>query len=162
MEITAKTRTTRIAPRKARLVIGLVKGMSAKFAIDELLELPKKSSVIVLKLLKSAIASAKHNYNIDLEDLFISKAFVDQGPTLKRWRPRAFGRVAAIRKKTSHITIVLSQNIEDKKSSVKKDEAKKSTSKENEVKPKDKIAKNADKKPVSSAKKDNLKDTGKK
>ncbi len=137
MEITAKTRTIRIAPRKARLVIGLVRGKKFDLAIEELSELPKKSSGVVIKLLNSAKANAKNNHNIDSSDLFIERAFVDQGPTLKRWRPRAFGRAAAIRKKTSHITIVLSKKEELSKpkfSDKKEEQSKPKTSKNFEPK----------------------------
>ena len=109
MEVKAKARFIRQSPRKVRLVLELIKNMDVKTAQDQLSVLPKKASETVLKLLNSAIANAKHNNKKNTEDLFVAQAFADQGPTIKRFRPRAFGRAGAIRKRTSHITIVLGE-----------------------------------------------------
>ena len=116
MEIKAQAKFLRISPRKLRLITGLIQSMAVAAAADQLKHLDKKGSTPVLKLLNSAIANASHNNKLKVEGLFIKSAFVDQGPTIKRWRPRAFGRAGQIRKRTSHLTIIL----EEKKNSVKK------------------------------------------
>jgi large subunit ribosomal protein L22 len=108
MEAKAIARTVRIAPRKVRLVVDLIRGKRVGEALAILKHTPKAASPIVEKVLNSAIANAGHNYNMDVENLVVSKAFVDQGPTLKRFRPRAQGRAFRIHKRTSHITIVVS------------------------------------------------------
>lgn len=106
-EAIAKLKYLRTSPRKVRLVINLIRGKSLKEAEKRLEFTPKRASLPVLKLLHSAAANAKSNYNTKPTDLFISKITVDGGPTLKRWRARAMGRAAAIGKRTSHITVVL-------------------------------------------------------
>jgi large subunit ribosomal protein L22 len=103
----AVLRNHRVAPRKARLIIDMIRGKSVAEALLQLHFSKKHVARQVLKLLKSAIANADHNHNIDIDSLVVKEAFVDGGPVLKRFRPRAFGRAAAIRKRTSHITIVL-------------------------------------------------------
>ena len=112
MEAKAVARTVRIAPRKARLVIDLIRGKNAAEALAILQFTPRAGSPIIAKALKSAIANAEHNYEMDVNNLYISKAFVDEGPTLKRYRPRAQGRASQINKRTSHITIVVSEKKE--------------------------------------------------
>ncbi|MFS8540712.1 MAG: 50S ribosomal protein L22 [Tissierellales bacterium] len=112
MEAKAVAKTVRIAPRKARLVIDLIRGKEVGEAIAILKYTPKAASPIVEKVLKSAIANAEHNYEMDVNNLVVSKAFVDEGPTLKRYRPRAQGRATQINKRTSHITIVVSEKKE--------------------------------------------------
>ncbi|NSL52587.1 50S ribosomal protein L22 [Calidifontibacillus erzurumensis] len=108
-EAKAVARTVRIAPRKARLVIDLIRGKQVGEAIAILRHTPKAASPIIEKVLKSAIANAEHNYEMDANNLVISKAYVDEGPTLKRFRPRAQGRASRINKRTSHITVVVSE-----------------------------------------------------
>lgn len=108
MEITAKARFIRQSPRKVRLASNLIKGLPVSAARAQLKFLPKKAAQVVLKTLESAVANAKHNYKLSVDNLFVARAFVDQGPTLKRFTPKAFGRAAQIRKRTSHLTIVLS------------------------------------------------------
>jgi large subunit ribosomal protein L22 len=103
----AQARYVRTAPMKVRRVIDLVRGMDAAEALDVLRFAPQSASEPVAKVLGSAIANAEHNKNLDRRDLFISQAYVDEGPTLKRFRPRAQGRAFRIRKRTSHITIVV-------------------------------------------------------
>ncbi|MGH2319703.1 50S ribosomal protein L22 [Planococcus sp. 4-30] len=112
MQAKAVARTVRIAPRKVRLVVDLIRGKQIGEAVAILNHTPKAASIVVEKLLKSAAANAEHNYEMDLNDLIISEVFVDEGPTLKRFRPRAMGRASAINKRTSHITLVVSDQKE--------------------------------------------------
>lgn len=121
MEVTAKLNNLRKAPRKVRLVANLIKGMTVVQAENELKFSVKDSAQPVLKLLRSAIANADHNFHLDKDNLYISKITVDNGPNLKRWRPRAFGRAAGVLKRTSHINLVLSEIIEGKKSTKSED-----------------------------------------
>ena len=111
-EAKAVARTVRIAPRKARLVVDLIRGKQVGEAVAILKLTPKAASPIVVKLLKSAVANAEHNYDMDIDNLLISEAYVDEGPTMKRFRPRAQGRASQINKRTSHITIVVSEKKE--------------------------------------------------
>ena len=111
-EAKAIARTVRIAPRKVRLVVDLIRGKEVGEAIAILKHTPKAASPVVEKVLNSAIANAEHNYDLDVNNLVVSKVFVDEGPTLKRFRPRAQGRASAINKRTSHITIVVSEKKE--------------------------------------------------
>ncbi len=112
MQAKAVLRTVRIAPRKVRLVVDLIRGKQVGEAIAILRHTPKTASPVLEKLLKSAIANAEHNYDMDVNNLYIEKVFVDEGATLKRFRPRAQGRASAINKRTSHITIVVSEKKE--------------------------------------------------
>lgn len=108
MEVKAQAKFTRISPRKVRLVAGMISGKKVNDAREQLIVSVKKSAPIVLKILNSAIQNAKFNKKLKEEDLIVSTAFVDAGPTLKRWRARAFGKAAQIRKRTSRITVVVS------------------------------------------------------
>ncbi|MGX9136451.1 50S ribosomal protein L22 [Rummeliibacillus sp. JY-2-4R] len=108
----AIARTVRIAPRKVRLVVDLIRGKQVGEAVAILRHTPKAASPVVEKVLKSAVANAEHNYDLDVNNLVISEVFVDEGPTLKRFRPRAQGRASAINKRTSHITLVVSEKKE--------------------------------------------------
>jgi large subunit ribosomal protein L22 len=108
-EAKAHANYVRIAPRKAQLVVDLIRGKSVGEAIAILRHTPKAASPILEKLLNSAIANAEHNYQMNVERLYISQAYVNQGPTLKRYRPRAQGRAFPIKKRTSHITLVVSE-----------------------------------------------------
>ncbi|MED4935661.1 MULTISPECIES: 50S ribosomal protein L22 [Heyndrickxia] len=112
MQAKAVAKTVRIAPRKARLVIDLIRGKQVGEALSILKFTPKAASPVIEKVLNSAIANAEHNYDMDANDLFVEKAYVDEGPTLKRFRPRAMGRASQINKRTSHITIVVSDQKE--------------------------------------------------
>ncbi|MBN2233484.1 MAG: 50S ribosomal protein L22 [Deltaproteobacteria bacterium] len=107
MQVQAKLRHYRVAPRKARLVTDMIKGMGVTRAINTLRFTRKKSAPVVLKLIQSAVANADQKGNVDVDALYISNAFVDEGPTLRRFKPRAMGRATRIRKRTSHITVVL-------------------------------------------------------
>ena len=105
----AIAKTVRIAPRKVRLVVDLIRGKKIGEAMAILKYTPKSASPVVEKVLKSAIANAEHNYDLDLENLYVSEAYVNEGPTMKRFRPRAKGSASPINKRTSHITIVVSE-----------------------------------------------------
>jgi large subunit ribosomal protein L22 len=109
MQAQASVRFVRIAPRKAQLVVDLIRGKQVGEAVAILRHTPKASSEVIEKLLNSAIANAEHNYSLDPNNLVISQVYVDQGPTLKRFRPRAMGRASRINKRTSHITLVVSE-----------------------------------------------------
>ncbi|MEK7189142.1 MAG: 50S ribosomal protein L22 [Patescibacteria group bacterium] len=109
MEVKAQAKFQRIAPRKVRLVVGLLRGLSVEEARNQLTVLPKRSAHTVLKVLDSAVANAKNNHKLNVRDLAITRAFVDEGPSLKRWMPRAFGRASQIMKRTSHITIAVGE-----------------------------------------------------
>ena len=111
MEVKSKLSNYRTAPRKVRLVADLVRGKDALKAQSILTFTTGKACLIVLKLLNSALASAKHDFQLKVENLYISKLTVDQGPTLKRWHPMSRGRAYPIRKKTSHIALVLSERV---------------------------------------------------
>jgi large subunit ribosomal protein L22 len=112
MEAKAIARYVRVSPRKARLVVDMIRGKSAGEAANILRFTPKGAAEVVAKVLDSAVANAEHNLKIKPETLFVSQAFVDEGPTLKRIRPRAMGRAFKIRKRTSHVTIVVKQREE--------------------------------------------------
>ncbi|MBO1005409.1 50S ribosomal protein L22 [Pseudogracilibacillus auburnensis] len=112
MQAKAVAKTVRIAPRKARLVVDLIRGKQVGEAVSILKLTPKAASPIVEKLLNSAIANAEHNYDMDINNLLVSAVYVDEGPTMKRFRPRAQGRASQINKRTSHITIVVSEKKE--------------------------------------------------
>ncbi|CAM3290927.1 MULTISPECIES: 50S ribosomal protein L22 [Paenibacillus] len=109
MEAKAHAKFIRIAPRKVQLVVDLIRGKQVGEAVAILRHTPKSASPIVEKLLNSAIANAEHNYSLDVNNLVISQAYVNQGPTMKRFRPRAMGRASRINKRTSHITLVVSE-----------------------------------------------------
>ena len=110
MTVTAKLSYLRIAPRKVRLVADLIRGKKAEEAKNILNFTVKKAARPLLKLLKSAVANAKHDFQAsDESNLFIAKVIVDEGPKLKRWRARARGVAGRIQKKTSHVTLVLGE-----------------------------------------------------
>ena len=109
MEVSARLRFARMAPRKARLVADLVRGKKSEEALNILTFTKKAAAKIIIKLLKSAIANATQKKTVDIDRLYIKKITVDQGPTMKRFQPRALGRATMIRKRSSHITIVLDE-----------------------------------------------------
>lgn len=108
----AIAKSVRIAPRKARLVIDLIRGKDVGEAISILRHTQRGASPVIEKVLMSAIANAEHNYELDPDNLKVATAFVDEGVTLKRFRPRAQGRASAINKRTSHITVVVEEKKE--------------------------------------------------
>ncbi|MBE6774033.1 MAG: 50S ribosomal protein L22 [Clostridia bacterium] len=109
MESKAKVTFVRIAPRKVQIVLDLIRNQPANKAMAILKHTPKAACEPLMKLLKSAMANAENNYNMDVSKLYVASCQVDQGPTLKRIRPRAQGRAFRINKKTSHITLVLKE-----------------------------------------------------
>lgn len=112
MEARAVLRYAKISPTKARQVLRILQGMKAGDALYQLRVIPKKAARIVEGVLKSAIANADQK-GMNLEKLYIKKAVADEGPMYKKWMPRAHGRATMIRKRTSHITIVLEEKEED-------------------------------------------------
>ena len=109
METVAKLMSTRISPQKVRLVADQVRGLPIEQALQILTFSPKKAAVLVKKVLESAVANAEHNDGADIDELKVSKIYVDQGPTLKRMRARAKGRGTRILKRTSHITVAVAE-----------------------------------------------------
>ena len=109
----AQAKYIRMTPMKCRRVIDLVRGMPVDAALDVLRFDVHAASEPIGKVLASAIANAEHNKSLNRRDLFISQAYVDEGPTLKRFRPRAQGRAYRIRKRTSHITVVVQSVLTD-------------------------------------------------
>ncbi|PTQ51244.1 MAG: LSU ribosomal protein L22p (L17e) [Brockia lithotrophica] len=105
----AIARHVRIAPRKLRLVADLVRGKQALHALAILRFTPKRGAKIVEKTIRSAMANAENNHEMDVEKLYVKEIYVDEGPRLKRWRARAMGRAARIIKRTSHLTVVLAE-----------------------------------------------------
>lgn len=112
MPVQAHLKQLRVSPRKVRLVIDVIRGMEADRALEQLEYIPKRASGHVSKLLKSAIASAEHDFKLNRKDLYISKIIVEEGPMLKRGMPRAMGRSFPILKRTSHITLILDKKAE--------------------------------------------------
>ncbi len=109
MEVVAKYRRANISAQKVRLVADQVRGMNVEQAEQLLSFSPKKAAHIVKKALMSAVANAEHNNGLDVDELFVSAIFVDEGPTLKRGRARAKGRGTQILKRTSHITVKVAE-----------------------------------------------------
>ncbi|NKE71063.1 50S ribosomal protein L22 [Nitrospiraceae bacterium HYJII51-Mn-bac16s-1-B09] len=108
MEAKAVLRYVRVAPRKARLVVDLIRGKNAAEALTILKFTPRHAAKVIEKVLKSAVANAAQKEMGDVDDLWVSRALVDGGPVMKRMQPRAMGRANIIRKRTSHITLILS------------------------------------------------------
>ena len=109
MEATAKVTYVRMSPRKVQIVLDLIRNQDADKAMAILKFTPKAACEYLEQLLKSAIANAENNHGMDVEKLYVAEVYANQGPTLKRVRPRAQGRAFRIRKRTSHITIVLKE-----------------------------------------------------
>ncbi len=113
MKVKAHSRYVRQSPFKVRRVLDLVRGLPVTEAQHVLRLTPRGATDMIAKTLESAVANAEHNHALDAEELYVSEAYADEGPTLKRWRPRARGRATRINKRTSHITIVLSDMNEE-------------------------------------------------
>lgn len=109
MEIRAKAKFVRISPRKARLVVDQVRGLTVVEAEKVLRFMNKKAAESVLKVVQSAAANAEHNNKLSKENLIVAKITATDGFTMKRWTPRAFGRATTIRKRTSHIEVILDE-----------------------------------------------------
>ena len=108
--VRAKVKNFRMSPRRVREVADIVRGKSVEEALGILEFTGRKSAVAIKKLLDSAVANAENNHNMDPDTLQVKTIFVDEGPTWKRWIPRAQGRAAKIMKRTSHITVELAQH----------------------------------------------------
>ena len=147
MEVKAHLNRLRISPRKVRLVAGLVSKMNIDEARKQLEFLNKKPTDLVLKLINSAVANARNNFDLNEDNLYISEIFVNEGQTMKRWRPRAMGRAARINKRTCCVTVVLNEMME-KTNEVKNEKVEKvddikiasNTEDSNEKKPSEKTA----------------------
>jgi large subunit ribosomal protein L22 len=109
MEWEANLRHARISARKARLVADLVRGMPVEAAIGLLRFTPKKAATLIKKVVESALDNASHSSGVDQDRLIVGTITVDEGPTAKRWMPRAMGRATRIRKRTSHIRVALTE-----------------------------------------------------
>lgn len=109
MEAKAVARHIRITPRKMRIVINLIRGKSVGEAFAILRNVPKIGSEVVEKVLKSAVANAEHNFDMNSDNLYVAETYVDQGPTLKRIHPRSRGQAFKILKRSSHVTIVVKE-----------------------------------------------------
>ena len=109
METNAVAKFVRISPRKIRLVMDQVRGKRVAEALNMLSFAPQKGALILKKLIDSAVANAGQNSGVDVDALFVKRVYADEGPTLKRFRPRAQGRATKIRKRSSHLTVVLDE-----------------------------------------------------
>ena len=110
MEALAKHRFARTSPQKARLVADQIRGLHVEKALEVLSYSTKKAADLMKKVLESAIANAEHNEGADIDELRVAKVFVDEGPTMKRIKPRAKGRADRVLKRSSHITVVVADN----------------------------------------------------
>ncbi len=123
MEVHASARHLHTSARKIRLVIDVIRGMRVAAAQAQLTFMKKAAAEPVLKLLNSAMANAAHNFKLATETLYIKKIVADEGPIIGRWQPRAFGRSAPIRKRTTHLSLVLDERakrpVASKKTSTK-------------------------------------------
>ena len=108
MEVRAVARFVRLSPQKGRLVADQVRNLPVGKALELLQFSPRKAAGVIRKVLESAIANAEHNEGADIDELKVSQIMVDEGPAMKRWRPRAKGRAAPLIKTTSHITVSVS------------------------------------------------------
>jgi large subunit ribosomal protein L22 len=151
--VTAHARDLHIAPRKMRLVTNLVKGMNALDAITQLQHTEKKASPMLIKLIQSAVANAKNNFSMDPQHLFIKSITADMGKVMKRYFPRARGSAFEIKRKMSHINIVLEERKKGKASKVKAGFLNKVKSEEPKVENVDQQAAVSDKAPKTEVKK---------
>jgi large subunit ribosomal protein L22 len=109
----AQVRYSRMSAYKARQVLDLIRGKEVQQALEILQFVERDAAIVIRKCLASAMANAEHNDQIDSDELYVSACFADEGPTLKRWRPRARGRATRIRKRTCHITIIVTRLSEE-------------------------------------------------
>lgn len=109
MESRATTKYLRISPQKARLVVDMIRGQRVEQALGILEFTTKRAARIVAKTLKSAVANAESSQSVDVDALYVKRAYVDEGPVLKRFLPRAHGRATPILKRTSHVTVVVDE-----------------------------------------------------
>lgn len=115
MEIKAQAKFLRTSPRRARLVVDLIRGLEVEKAADQLKFMNKAVATPILKLLNSATANAVNNFKLQKDNLYVKTITVDGGPVLKRWQPRAFGRASPIRKRSSHISVILAEKVASKR-----------------------------------------------
>lgn len=120
MEIKASLNHLRMSPRKARLVLDVVRGLPVDKALEQLQFINKLAAEPILKLVNSGIANAEHNFNLEKSNLYIKEIKADGGMTIKRWMPRAHGRATTIRKRSCHITLVLGELVASGKKEARK------------------------------------------
>ena len=109
MEARAIAKYLRISPRKTRLCADLIRGKRVEEAVNILSHTPKGGAKMIFKVVQSALANARQDRSIDVDTLYVKTVYVNQGPTLKRWQPKPMGRAGRIRKRTCHVTVVLSE-----------------------------------------------------
>ena len=109
MESRAVIKYVRISPRKVRLIMNQIRGKRVEKALNLISFAPQKGAFLLKKVINSAVANAGQNSDIDVDNLYIKRIFADGGPSLKRFRPRAMGRATKIRKRTSHLTVILDE-----------------------------------------------------
>jgi large subunit ribosomal protein L22 len=152
MEIKVKNKFIKMSSKKLRLVANLIRGLETNQALSQLKFINKKASEPIAKLLKSAVASAEHNYELDKNNLFVKEIRIDEGGMLKRWTPKAHGSATPIRKRISHINITIDELKASGVTAAKKQSVEAPVSLEEMVKEGEKAAKKGDK--------DNKKDSG--
>lgn len=108
-EARAIAKYIRISPRKVREVVDLIRGKDIREALAILKYTPRRASAPISKVVQSAAANAEHNYEMNKDNLYVAECFVDQGPIIKRFQPRAMGRADTMRRRTSHITVVVKE-----------------------------------------------------
>ncbi|PLX28717.1 50S ribosomal protein L22 [Candidatus Parcubacteria bacterium] len=136
-QATAHLKFLRMSPQKVRLVAGLVRGLKVEDALVQLTFSKKRAAAPIKKLIESAIANADHNHDLKKDTLVIETIFVNEGSTLRRWMPRAMGRATPLRKRSSHITLVLAGEVDEaaqKAKNTKKEKKEKEVEKVEEVK----------------------------
>ncbi|MCH7226840.1 50S ribosomal protein L22 [Haloferula sp. A504] len=120
MEVKSTTKFVRLSPKKARDVAREIQGLPVSAALDILAFTPKKAAFLINKTLKTAIADAENNFALDAESLYVKEAVIGEGPTFKRFKPRARGSAGAILKRTSHIFVTLAETPEEEEAKPKK------------------------------------------
>lgn len=149
MQSVSKIKHLHITPRKCRLIADLIRNEEVVKAEAELMNLNKKAAAPILKLLKNATASAENNKEMVKENLYIKEIYVDEGTTMKRWKPRAFGRAYPIHKTTSHITLILDERVKGKRKKQSKAKQAKVENKEKKTDKETKKKSNFDKKELN-------------
>ena len=134
MEVKAHAKFIRMSPRKVKLIADLIRGLDVNTAETQLRFAVKEAKEPMMKLLKSAVANAVNNFNLKKENLFVKTIYVNEGPMLKRFTPKAFGRAGEILKRMCHITIILDENVESKKIENKSSAVKTTKAEKSEIK----------------------------
>jgi large subunit ribosomal protein L22 len=148
MELTAKVKNLRMSAQKTRLVVDLIRNLPVNQAFDQLRFVNKKATEPVMKLIKTALADAEHNFNLEANNLKIKEIKVDEGATMKRWMPRAFGRATQIRKRTCQISLTLTEIVDSGKKESRKVTVDDPVKLEDMTKKMDKDNKNKDRKEI--------------